>query len=129
MSKEVMDLVDECYMCILGFEMTREQKAMALKSRLAEHVRPRSAILVALTTRFSISEVARTLGINHATVIHHRRNHDGNYKHWGGYDVMYITALEVVSRNLLSNRNEQVNFDPAANSCGVLQHEESGPPC
>ncbi len=62
------------------------------KRRLAYIVQPRAALMVAMSREMPVVEVARAFGMNHATVLHHKRKHLGNLDHWLGYKDKYEIA-------------------------------------
>lgn len=66
-------------------------------SRMSESVKARAAIGCALTNRFRIIDVADCMGQHHATIIHHRRNHESNLEYWKGYREVYEAAKLVMS--------------------------------
>jgi hypothetical protein len=66
-------------------------------SRMGESVKARAAIACALTNRFRIIDVANCMKLHHATVIHHRKNHESNMDYWKGYKEVYEAAKLVMS--------------------------------
>ena len=61
-------------------------------SRLAYQVQPRAAMMVAMTKEMPVVNVARSFGMNHATVLHHKRKHKANLEYWVGYKDNYDLA-------------------------------------
>ena len=61
-------------------------------SRLAYQVQPRAAMMVAMTKEMPVVNVSRSFGMNHATVLHHKRKHKANLEHWVGYKDNYDLA-------------------------------------
>lgn len=66
-------------------------------SRMGESVKARAAIACALTNRFRIIDVANCMKFHHATIIHHRKNHESNIDYWKGYRELYEAAKLVMS--------------------------------
>ena len=77
------------------------------KRRLAYIVQPRAALMVAMSRDMPIVEVARAFGMNHATVLHHKRKHLGNLDHWLGYKDKYEIARVMCDAWLRRERIEQ----------------------
>lgn len=77
------------------------------KRRLVYIVQPRAALMVAMSRDMPIVEVARAFGMNHATVLHHKRKHRGNLDHWLGYKDKYEIASAMCDAWLRRERIEQ----------------------
>ena len=64
-------------------------------SRLQHQVKPRAAMMVAMTKEMSVTGVAKSFNMNHATVLHHSRKHLDNLHHWDGYKENYKLAASL----------------------------------
>lgn len=66
------------------------------KSRKEYVVKPRAALLCALSTKYTLTDVANAFDIHHATVIHHRKHHEGNLSAWKGYKEIFDKAIQTL---------------------------------
>ena len=88
---DVKVVVDEYYQ-VLGMHPDR--------TRQREQVQARAAMMVALKKYKPYTTVGRAFGLDHATVIHHCKNHEGNMVTWDGYEEKYKIAEAMCDRTI-----------------------------
>ena len=67
-------------------------------TRHAEQVKAKAPMINALCKYMTKSGVARVYKHNHATIIHHLRNHEGNMASWPGYKENFEIASNITRR-------------------------------
>lgn len=70
------------------------------RTRHREQVQARAAMMVALKKYRPYSVVGRAFDLDHATVIHHCKNHEGNMLSWDGYEEKYKVAEAMCDRSI-----------------------------
>lgn len=70
------------------------------RSRLREQVQARAAMMVALRKYKTCALVGRVFDMDHATVIHHEKNHEGNMLSWDGYEEKYRIAESMCDQTI-----------------------------
>lgn len=83
MDNEIKNLINEYYRVL---ELTPD------KSRKAEQVKARAAIMVALRKYTTATAIGKAFGSDHSTVVHHTKKHKDNLKYWNGYSSCFRTA-------------------------------------
>lgn len=83
MKDEIKNLINEYY---------RVLKIKPDKSRTAEQVKARAAMMVALRKYTTTMNIGQAFGVDHSTVVHHTKKHKENLKFWTGYKSCSITA-------------------------------------
>lgn len=91
MTSEIEQVITEYY-DLLGLELS--------KSRVREQVQARAAMMVALKKYKTYSVVGRAFGMDHATVIHHVKNHEGNMSTWDGYSDKFDIAKAMCAKTI-----------------------------
>lgn len=91
MNSEIEQVIREYY-DLLGLEYS--------KSRVREQVQARAAMMVALKKYKPYSVVGRAFDMDHATVIHHCKNHEGNLATWGGYAEKFDIAKAMCAKTI-----------------------------
>ena len=76
-------------------------------SRKAPQVQARAALMVAMAHYMTKTEVGKSFGRDHSTVIHHQRQHEGNLFSWEGYEEKYLLAVRLCSVHLQYNSIEE----------------------
>jgi hypothetical protein len=76
-------------------------------SRKAPQVQARAALMVAMAHYMTKTEVGKSFGRDHSTVIHHQRQHEGNLFSWDGYEEKYLLAVRLCSVHLQYNSIEE----------------------
>lgn len=92
-------------------------------SRKREQVQARAAMMVALKKFKTCSAVGRLFGMDHATVVHHCKNHAGNMATWDGYHEKYDVAEAMCAKNI-THRTVQAKLDSIRNEIQRLQEVE-----
>lgn len=88
MKDEIESLIKEYY---------RVLKVTPNKSRKAEQVKARAAMMVALRKYSTTMTIGDVFGVDHSTVVHHSNKHKDNLKFWVGYKSCFITAERMCS--------------------------------
>jgi hypothetical protein len=88
MKDEIESLIKEYY---------RVLKITPNKSRKAEQVKARAAMMVALRKYSTTMLIADVFGVDHSTVVHHSKKHRDNVRFWTGYKSCFITAERMCS--------------------------------
>ena len=88
MKDEIESLIKEYY---------RVLKITPNKSRKAEQVKARAAMMVALRKYSTTMTIGDVFGVDHSTVVHHSNKHKDNLKFWTGYKSCFITAERMCS--------------------------------
>jgi len=79
-------------------------------TRISEQAQSRAAIMCALRDTLTATDIGRLFGKDHATVLHHRKSHEGNLESWHGYVHKYEIARSMVNVNLRSKTvQSQIN--------------------
>jgi len=79
-------------------------------TRKSEQTQSRAAMMCALRDTLTASAIGRLFSKNHATVLHHRKAHEGNIDCWNGYNHKYEIARSMVNVNLRSKTvQSQIN--------------------
>lgn len=79
-------------------------------TRAREQVQSRAAIMCALEDSLTATDIGKLFGKDHATVLHHRKLHEGNLESWDGYTHKYEIARSMVNVNLRSKTvQSQIN--------------------
>ena len=88
MKDEIESLIKEYY---------RVLKITPNKSRKAEQVKARAAMMVALRKYSTTMTIGDVFGVDHSTVVHHSKKHRDNVRFWTGYKSCFITAERMCS--------------------------------
>lgn len=92
--EQVLEVIDDYYTSI-GIEPN-------YNTRISEQSQSRAAMMCALEDTMSASAIGRIFGKDHATVLHHKKKHEGNMGCWDGYSNKYEIARSMVNVNLRS---------------------------
>ena len=68
----------------------------------SEQAQSRAAMMCALRDTLTATAIGKLFGKDHATVLHHRKAHEGNIESWNGYIHKYEIARSMVNVNLRS---------------------------
>lgn len=71
-------------------------------TRKSEQAQSRAAMMCALRDTLTATAIGKLFGKDHATVLHHRKAHEGNIESWNGYIHKYEIARSMVNVNLRS---------------------------
>lgn len=112
--KDIKVVVDEYYQ-VLGMHPDR--------SRQREQVQARAAMMVALKKYKPYTTVGRAFELDHATVIHHCKNHEGNMISWDGYEEKYKIAEAMCDRTI-KYKTIQAKIKSIRNEISRLQRME-----
>jgi len=103
MIKEQVELVISDYYESIGIKPD-------YTTRKSEQSQSRAAMMCALRDTLTASAIGRLFGKDHATVLHHKKAHDGNLESWHGYAHKYEIARSMVNVNLRSRTvQSQIN--------------------
>ena len=75
-------------------------------SRKAPQVQARAALMVAMAQHMTKTEVGKSFGKDHSTVIHHQGQHEANLFSWEGYEEKYLLAVRLCNVHLRYNSIE-----------------------
>lgn len=92
MEEELESIIADYYSA-LGFDIE-------LNSRKSEQVKARAALMTAMSEYKMVSHIGRAFGMNHATVLHHKRKHESNLRFWCGYKEKYEIAKRMCTYTL-----------------------------
>lgn len=71
-------------------------------TRKSDQAQSRAAMMCALRDTLTATAIGKLFGKDHATVLHHRKAHEGNIESWNGYIHKYEIARSMVNVNLRS---------------------------
>ena len=94
LKEQVVQIISDYYVSI-GVEPD-------YSTRKSEQTQSRAAMMCALRDTMTASDIGRVFGKDHATVLHHRKAHEGNMHCWDGYSYKYEIARSMVNINLRS---------------------------
>jgi len=75
-------------------------------SRKAPQVQARAALMVAMAQHMTKTEVGKSFGRDHSTVVHHTGQHEANLFSWDGYEDKYLLAVRLCNTHLRYNSIE-----------------------
>ncbi len=100
----------------------KHQVSLMGKSRVTDESAARSAFIAAVMRNLNVSltHLARALGISHATVIHHRRNYETNYRNINcDYNNIYRFWYDIFSVDAINYKTIVADYCRSKNKAEV----------